>query len=192
MKKIVIIICFGLITMSTQAQFNVGVTIGPQIPLGSMSDAMKIGFGFNIAGKYMVNQQIGVGLNIGYSSFGSTPITYQGQVVSTTLTSSGSAVPITALFEYHIGKGKFKPYVGADLGLYNFSHTYNSESGLNGSSIPVSFSKMYFGFAPTAGALFELNNKFSLCANLKYNFIASTGGSSTYMGINIGAFYKIK
>ena len=187
MKKIFIVFFLGFFALNTQAQFSAGATVGPQIPLGAMADAMKIGFGFNIAGKYLLMDHLALGLNIGYVSFGKKSI----ENVSSYST-SGSTLPITALVEYQIGKGKVKPYVGVDLGLYRFSTTINVvDKGLN-STLPISFSKMYFGFAPTAGALFELNDKFSLCANLKFNFIAATGGSRTYLGINIGAFYKIK
>jgi hypothetical protein len=123
----------------------------------------------------MLKENMAVGLNLGYSTFGSD---YEGM--------SCSFMPITGLFEYHFGTGNIKPYVGADLGLYNVGAKFK----YMGTS--TSDSEIHFGFAPTGGVLYGLSDLLSLCGNLKYNVVLGDGGSSSYLGINVGIIYKIK
>jgi opacity protein-like surface antigen len=175
MKKTLLIAAMLLVFGVTQAQIHVGATIGPQFPLGDFGDAAKAGFGLNVAGKYMLNENMAVGLNLGYTRFGTGVEDF-----------SYSMIPVTGLFEYHFGTGNIKPYAGADLGLYSFGVKFKigDESS--------SDSKMYFGFAPTVGALYGLSDKLSLCANLKFNCVLSEGDASTWLGLNVGAIIKIK
>jgi hypothetical protein len=56
----------------------------------------------------------------------------------------------------------------------------------------ASDSKIYLGFAPTGGVLYKLNEKLSLCANLKYNDVMSEGDNAKWIGINVGEIIKIK
>ena len=175
MKRNLLIGAMLLIFSISQAQINVGATIGPQIPMGSFGDSFNVGFGFNAAGKYMLQENMAVGLNLGYSRFGTDSDGF-----------SGSMVPITGLFEYHFTSGKFKPYIGADLGLYRYGVKYE----ISGSTSKDS--EIYFGFAPTGGVLYGLNENLSLCANLKLNYVIAEGDGVTWLGLNFGAFFKIK
>jgi hypothetical protein len=111
MKKIQIIafVLLGFIAFNSQAQINVGATIGAQFPVGKFGDVFKTGFGFNAVGKYMLKENIAIGLNLGYTKFGTD---YDGY--------SCSMVPITGLFEYHFSFGNIEPYIGADLGIYDY------------------------------------------------------------------------
>ena len=175
MKKILLVAAMLLIFGIAQAQINVGATIGVQIPTGNFGDGYKTGFGINAVGKYMLNENMAVGLNLGYSRFGTGVTDF-----------SSSMIPITGLFEYHFGTENIKPYIGADLGLYDYmvKIKFLGESS--------SDSKIFFGFAPTAGVLYGLNDNLSLCANLKYNYVTSEGDAATWLGINVGVVYKIK
>jgi outer membrane protein W len=175
MKKTILLGVMLLIFGVSQAQIHVGATIGPQFPMGNFSDGFNIGFGFNVVGKYMLKENMAVGLNLGYTRFGTGS---EGV--------TGSMIPITGLFEYHFDAGNIKPYVGADLGLYSYGVKYK----LFGET--ASDSKVYFGFAPTVGALYALNDKLSLCANLKFNCVLTEDNSATWLGLNVGAIFKIK
>ena len=179
MKKVLILVfvLFGLGALNSQAQINVGATVGAQLPMGNFGDAYNTGFGFNLSGKYMLNDNMAVGLNLGYNAFGSEIEGFKS-----------SMMPITALFEYQFGDGPFKPYVGADLGLYIFG--YKIEMTIMGQTIKESGSDMYFGFAPVAGVLYGLSDNLSLNGNLKYNFVMSEGDASTFLGINVGVVYS--
>jgi len=182
MKKVYILIIalLCIVVLNTQAQISIGATVGGQIPMGSFADACKVGFGFNVVGKYMLKENIAVGLNLGYQRFGTKLGDMEGVSVA------GSWIPVTALFEYHFGTGKAKPYIGADAGLYRFTATAHS----GGMSVSASVSD--FGFAPVFGITSGINDNLSFCANVKYNCVLTEGEASSWIGINAGLIFKIK
>jgi outer membrane protein W len=182
MKKVLVLIFAFLciIVFNAQAQIDVGATIGLQIPTGSFGDGAKTGFGINLVGKYNLNSNIALGLNLGDQFFGMKDTGISG------LSASASIVPITGLFEYHFGSGKVKPYLGADLGLYIVTAKAKYQGQTSSST------KTYFGFAPVGGILYGINEKLSFCANLKYTDVLSEVDSTTWLGINVGIIYKIE
>ena len=178
MKKLLVIVGFvisGLLVNNAKAQISIGATLGSNFFAGEAK------FGFNLFGKYEFKEKMLAGLNIGYTGMGSSEITTPFYTESF----SSSLLPITGLFEYHFGGEKIKPYVGGDLGFYSFKAT------LKINSIITSSSSTYLGLAPTAGAFYEINDKFLLCANFKYNIILSSA-IGTFGGLNFGAVYKLK
>ena len=172
--KVLVLVLFGFIALNSQAQFNVGVTVGPQLPMGDFGDTWNTGFGANVFAKYMLNDNMGLGLNVGYYSFGSD---FEGF--------TASMMPITAFYHYYFGDSDFKPYIGADIGLYNYGYEMELDLGAFG-TIKADDSKMYFGFAPTAGVLYGLNDKLSLVGNIKYHVVSTEESSSSFLGINVG------
>lgn len=182
MKKALILIALfiGFIVFSAQAQINVGATVGVQIPTGSMSDGMKTGFGFDLLGKYMLNENLALGVDIGWARFGTEDLGIEEDV-----NASGQFIPITALAEYHFGTGKVKPFVGADLGMYIFKIKASYQG------ISASTSDSYFGFAPIAGIEYDIKDNLAFTANLKYNYILVEEDDGSYFGINAGVILKI-
>jgi opacity protein-like surface antigen len=182
MKKISVLICglFCLIVFNANAQLNIGATIGVQIPTGSMADGMKTGFGFDVMGKYMLNDNLAVGVDFGWARFGTEDLGFEEDV-----SASGSFIPLTGLVEYHFGTGKVKPFLGADLGLYIFKvkATYQG--------ISASTSESYFGFAPLGGIEYDINDNLAFTANLKYNFVLAEGDNANYLGINVGMIFRL-
>ena len=175
MKKFLVITAFlasSFLINNAGAQISVGATFGPNFFTGNSN------IGFTLSGKYQVQEKMIAGLNLGYSSMGSFNLGYLNST-------SFSLIPISGLFEYHFGGEKIKPYVGGDLGLY----TYRVSSKVN--EIKTSYSNTYLGIAPTAGALYDINDKLSLCANFKYNIILSSG-SGAFSALNFGVVYKLK
>ncbi len=175
MKSIFLISVMLLIFSISQAQVELGITLGAQIPTGDLSNGTKTGFGLNAVGKYFIQENIALGLNLGYSKFETDA---EGV--------SFSIVPVTGLFEYYFNSQKVRPYVGADIGAYSFGAKVEY-MGINESD-----SKIYFGFAPTGGLLCRISDQLSFCANLKYHYVTSEGGSSTWLGINAGVVIKLK
>ena len=179
-KTLILIVAFIVfIVFSTQAQINVGATVGVQIPTGSMADGMKTGFGFDLLGKYMLNENLAVGVDIGWARFGTEDLDYED------VEASGQFIPLTALAEYHFGTGKVKPFVGADLGLYIFKVKAKYQG------ISASTSESYFGFAPLAGIEYDIKDNLAFTANLKYNYILIEDDDGSYFGINVGIIYKL-
>lgn len=157
-------------TFSATAQISIGASVGAQLPMGDFGDVFNTGFGINGVAKYDLNENMKVGLNVGYNSFGSD---LNGV--------SASLIPVTGLFEYYLPMEGFKPYIGADLGFYNIKLE----------ALGISDSETYIGFAPTAGVLYDFTEQLSFNANLKYNYIDADNDNITYVGVNLGLVYKL-
>ena len=181
--KIFVFVFIGLFAFGAQAQINIGATVGLTLPMGDFGNGLNTGFGFNAIGKYSLSNNMAVGVSVGYSSFGtgSENLSY-------------GVIPITGLFEYSFGSGAFKPYLGADLGLYMFrsklSYTFLGTTTSNTDT------KSYFGFAPTGGVMYEISKNLSICGNLKYNMVFAKDAldnstTSTWLGINAGVIFKL-
>ena len=187
MKKtlFLIVVLVVILVPKAQAQINIGATVGLQIPTGSMGDVLKTGFGFDLLGKYMLNENVAVGLDIGWARYG---IDLSGYDVPSgyDVSGSGSYVPITALIEYHFGTGKVKPFLGADLGLYI------AKAKVTVDGISVSESKTNFGFAPVGGIEYDIKDNLAFTANVKYNYILTGDDvNDAYFGINAGIIFKL-
>jgi len=182
MKKIsLLIVAFiGLIVFNTQAQIHLGGTIGLQIPTGDMADGMKTGFGLDLLGKYYLNDNIAIGLDVGWARFGVEDMGFEEDIDA-----SGAFVPLTALVEYHFGTGKVKPFIGADLGLYIFKVKASYQG------VSASTSESYFGFAPVGGIEYDIKDNLAFTANLKYNYIMIEDSNGSYLGINAGVIFKL-
>jgi len=104
MKKIIttfgaVLFAYLLFNNEAKAQVSVGANIG----MFKFFDFVPQ-LGFNLNGKYSINDKIRVGANLGYY-FNDGFIT----------------MPITGLFEYSFSDNDFSPYAGADIGIYRFA-----------------------------------------------------------------------
>lgn len=166
---------FVFILSHTQiyGQFGAGAQLGFLNPIGENgSDAH---YGFNFQGKYDVDENMRVGLNIGHYFRRETIPTFLGTTTITT-----AFTPITALFEYSFIKEDFEPYGGIDMGLYRAAV----------SSGQFSNSESYFGLAPTAGARYSISQKFFIDGGLKFHLILSDENTtSSAIGFNAGVLY---
>ena len=178
------------------AQIKLGLSPGIQLPLGDFGDAVNLGFGGGISGEYLVTENIGVGLNVGY-------FTFSGKDLPAGYKDSYSIIPITLDGKYYFMTEGFKPYGGLDLGLYMLGNKWETpEENLGfGVVIPAeskSETKSYFGFAPVVGVQYDLTDNLALDLNLKYNYVLSgekVEGEKTpdftSFGINVGIVYTI-
>jgi len=175
MKKITIVamIVFSFFTKSSFAQLQAGFQLGPQFPMGNMSD-YNTGFGLIATAKYFVNDDAAFGLNVGFNRFG----TGYDDI-------NGSFIPITALFEYNLSGEMLVPYLGFDLGGYNYSFKYVIWGRT------YSDSKFYFGFAPSAGLKYDFNDNIYFTGCLKWNYVMTDNDDADWLGLNIGVFYKL-
>jgi len=176
MKKISILVLtlLFLLVFDIHAQLNVGATVGAQIPVGSSMEGFKTGLGVNVTGRYLIKENMAIGVNIGYLGLGTPDFGYDEVSVSS------SFIPITGLFEYYIGSEKVKPYFGIDAGVYLF-RVKASAMGVSAST-----TETYVGFAPVGGIMIDLSEKISFVANAKYHFVLSEGDNATMIGIHAG------
>jgi len=152
----------------TNARFKLNVSTGVQLPMKSFSDGAKTGFGGEFNAKYLVNGNIGIGLGVGYYTFGLKDIYEHGHPLHNSLKGNYSIIPIVGKFSYAFGPFTLKPYLGADLGLYIYglNHEYPAEWG----GLKSLGSDNIFGFAPVFGFEYSISENFGLDINTKCNF----------------------
>jgi len=98
-----VLLCF--FSYNVNAQIVGGATVGLQAPMGDFGDAAKLGVGINLTGKYMLKENMAVGLNLGYNRFGAEDFGFDEYDIKATY----SIIPITGLFEYHFTGKTVKP-----------------------------------------------------------------------------------
>ena len=171
-KKITLVAAIILFAFGVNAQIKLNAGASLVLPMGDFGDAFKTSFGFNVGGKYMLNDKMAVGANIGY-------VMLQPETKISGVTYS--MMPIVGSFTYYLGGEGFKPYAGIDLGYYIIK--------ASGGGISISTSD--FGFAPTVGFEYGFSDKLSLDVNAKYHYIMSDPDASSAVGIIIGIAYAL-
>ena len=178
MKKLLVAVALVMFAFSANAQLKIGVGGGVALPMGDFGDGFKMGFGGGVAGKYMLNEKLALGLNLGYYSFTAKDEAGGSDV-------KFSVMPITALVNYYFATEGFKPYVGADLGFY----ACKSKVSVLGMDVSATATKL--GFAPTLGFEYGFSDKMGLDVNAKYHYITTEGSSTSYVGINLGLVFTL-
>lgn len=167
-------------------QGTFGINVGSAWNTGISGATQNIGFGGLLAGRYMANEKLGVGLNFAY---------YYAPVsgLPSGLTANSSLIPITAAVDYKFKEEGFTPFVGAELGYVAAS------SSVASGGITVSASGGGFGLAPTFGIFLPLSDAIDLNINVKYYYASVSqtvsGVSSTtnvsWIPINAGVRFKL-
>ncbi len=173
MRKIVtILLAIFLIagfTNTSKAQISIGGNAGIALPMGSWNSAVGMGFGASANGEYEFKENMFIGLNIGYYSFGE----------KNSSGVSASFIPIVADFKYFFQTEGFMPYAGAGLGMF----METAKASFLGVSTSASTSG--FGFVPMVG--FWMGDGFKYGASLKYNAVGDA-----FLGVNFGVIYPLK
>jgi hypothetical protein len=192
MKKITTVLCLVLfVAVASHAQefkkFNVGVGLGYAKPGGKGAGG---GVLFAIEPAYRVNDALSVGLRMEWA----VVVRGLSQDVSTYDASAAAIGSYTVNGKYYLSNAKFRPFVGAGVGIYKLAAVSVSSSGAAGAGAD---SKI--GFYPRVG--FDLGH---FNVTLDYNIVGATKfdayvGSSTtpqsletkngYFGIRIGGFF---
>ena len=127
MKKVLFTLI--IISCAFSGKFDVGIAFIGQLPQGEfMNEGVPTGFGLDLDGLWYPSAQVGLGLNLGFSQYGSSerkiPFSYY----------TGYSVTITEETTNGIGyghllvrivpfQGVFRPYFDALLGIKNLSTT---------------------------------------------------------------------
>lgn len=190
----------GIVTGSvftSNAQIAIGLTGGMGLPMGDMSNKDKgslgSGFGGGLTGRYFLNDNMAVGVNISYFSFTVND-------VPSGVTASYNNMPITAAFDYYFMDEGFKPYAGLEAGFINASYKTSANS------TDINFSKGGLLVAPVVGFAYGINENIDLMLNAKYMYGMTSGkqdvtvsGTSvsvdtydaTFLNFNLGVSYKL-
>jgi hypothetical protein len=182
MKKLMtIVLAIVLIagfTSTTKAQISIGAKAGIALPMGTFGDAVGLGFGGSAIGEYAINENMAVGLNIGY-------YTFSGKTIAGFDMPSYSIIPILADFKYFLQTEGFRPYVGAGIGMY-MSSMADYTMTMFGTTVTVpGGSTSDFGFSPKVG--FWMGDGFQYGACIDYNIVSN----ANHLGINVGFIYPL-
>ena len=170
-----VILIAGFSSVSN-AQISIGAKAGIAMPMGDFGDGYNMGFGGVATGEYSLNDNMSLGLNIGFYTFG-------GKDLPSGVTASFNVIPIIADFKYYFQTEGFIPYAGLGLGLHMQTSKYSA------SIIDVSTSESNFAIIPKAG--FWMGDDFKWGASLEYNIVSFAENSVGHLGINVGILYPL-
>lgn len=180
-KKIALFAVAALLAVGASAQIKVNVGGGLALPMGDFGDGFKMGYGVNVGGKYMLNEKMAVGAGLGYFMF-------KPKEEAAGVDSKFTIMPISGNFTYYFSTEGFKPYAGADLGLYMWKS--KTEGEVLGIPFEVELDGNDIGFAPMVGFEYGFSDKLALDVNAKYNYIMTEEEATSYVGINVGVSYS--
>lgn len=190
MKKISTVLCFVLLAaVAANAQefkkFNVGVGLGYAMPGGEGSGG---GVLFAIEPAYRVTDAIAVGLRMEWA----VVVRGLSESVSTYDASAAAIGSYTINGKYYFSNAKFRPFVGAGVGMYKLAAVSVSSSGAAGAAAETKI-----GFYPRVGfdlGHFNVTLDYNIVGATKFDAVVGTTTQSLetkngYFGIRIGAFF---
>lgn len=156
MKKILFTICLmtGLF-VAAQAQMSITPRASLAMPQGLLDRVAGNGFGYGLDLDYAVNDELRLGVSAGQYRFNAEVFGFNINAIDFTIT------PITASVKYLLPGTLLKPYIGLEGGMYNFRV---GAAGFN-------TSRQYFGFAPSLGVLYPINERMDFFANAQYHIM---------------------
>lgn len=199
MKKVIFTsICFALLLFTTdslQAQqpwkHQINLEVGYAAPYGDFNEAADIGGSGGIGATYYFQfldyRQFFFSAYVGY--FFDYP--YNGFTAGGTAEFSHTLMPILLGARYNFSLTGFQPYVGFEVGVFNFTFI---QEGFE----KVENTEMYSGVSPKVGFRYPVVPQIDIDVNFKAPFVFVSGntsdsGSDLYMqwGINVGFSYTI-
>ena len=204
MKKLLVaVVVLALIavvstTSMATGKMNLGVGADLLLPMGTFGDAVSMGFGGSVRGQYDFTPMASGGVTIGYYTWSGKDMTQGGVTVKG---AKFSGLPIRVFGKYYfMPEGeKLRVYGIAELGMFFGSSgdvtVANPAAGFPGQ--PATFtsaggSSTNFNYAPGIGLELPLGSGTTkLDASVRYDGIATTGGSSGSLGVRVGVLFPI-
>jgi outer membrane protein W len=165
-------ILFTLCSTVAFGQMSIGGGLGLLTPMGQNSGSNQ--FGLNLMGRYEINDDLYMGVNIGYYQKSNNQT-----VLGTTFKSSVFSLPVSLTGQYLFLRDDFRPYISADLGLFTMGARFNGASS----------SASYLSIAPGTGARYALNKELSLDFSVRYNILFISNNTTGILATNIGLLY---
>ena len=183
-----ILLASSLFTTAS-AQVSLGVAGAAAFRWGTIGKFESLGGGYNIEARYVIKNRLAVGANYRFVTFG--PEKPLASNVKYNLYYTNYSVSA----EYYIikyNKGKFRPYVGADFGRYNFYTLTTIDLGKPIGKISQKLNKDYFGFAPVIGLSYRVFKRLDIYVTNRYDFVfIEKGAPIGYTSLNLGVKYDL-
>ena len=174
MKKIlslaVVLMLAASVSFAAELEKKFELGIGGGVGL-NLTAGYDLGFGGQVSGLYRINENLGVGLGIGYETFSVTGVSGW----------SDADLSILALLKYSFGTEKIKPYLLAEAGMGNYIVSFSGASA----------SSMYPEIGGGAGVQFGLSDNANLVLQGTVNVLIATGGTWTYVPVDLGVNFNI-
>ena len=187
MKKIILALIISACSLQSKAQFfeqdinyvNAGYGLG--IGYGRLLNAYQAYDGYKFSGfgpvalsyERGITDNIGVGLAIGYSSFGATWLqtTYDYKYRWTTL-----SVMARGAYHFNVRNRQFDPYAGVGVGFLKFGYKWESaDPNFNEDLYNVNLGTP-LGYQIFLGARYMFNDNFGAYAELGYGLSVANAG----------------
>jgi outer membrane protein W len=186
-KKLVLTVIFAVaVVFSVNAQLRVGGGLMTGLPMGDFSDGYKFGIGGGVSGEYMVTENIGIGLKVGYMSYSAKNQDQAGLA-------GVDIEPLKMVPFYASGNYHFMPdedlnfYGGLDLGINMISQTVTVSVPFFGTQKQEE-NRNEFAIVPKVGATYKLNDQLGLDFNTGYAIV----GDTEYVPLNLGVTYMLE
>ena len=186
MKRLAILLTFAVLvsfaTTNVSAQLpQMMVTgqLGYHQPMSDFADFADRGLGVGATFDYFLMPNLSIYGMLGYTSWSNTDLEELDQWLDITLTE----IPFKAGVKYFLSDKDFMPYVGAELGMHNFTVKYDVT--VLGISVPGdSETESEIGFAPVVGFLMPISDNLYFIGCAKYTVI----NTDNYYDVDGGSF----
>ncbi len=202
-KLLLVVVALAFVAFAASgsfAQSKLSLSIGADVllPMGTFGDGVSTGFGGSVRGQYNVTPMFSAGFTLGYYTWSGKDQTI-GTVTVTGVNFKG--IPVRAFGKYYfMPEGeKARVYGIAELGMF-FGSTSdvtipNPAAGFPGQPANITVaggSSSNFNYAPGIGAEFGLGSgNTKLDVAVRYDGIATTGGSSGSIGGRVGVLFPL-
>lgn len=200
MKKTILLTAVALFVGGmANAQIRIGAGINTGLPMGADATDAELGFGIGagITAEYMLNDNIGVGLNLSNVSFSNEVETTDPLTgISSSTKSTLSAMPINLMANYYFMPGEdFNFYAGLSAGLN--MNTLSVEAETMGLSTSADINGNGLGLCPRIGFNYMFSDNLGLDFNAGFMLNSFTPENAeesvnfSYLPINIGVVYAL-
>ena len=186
MVALLVLVCSALSVAQTAGGWSVGVGAEGGVPIGDFSNVSSFGIGGTAWAGYNVDPSFLLAVKSGYLVF-----SVKDALKPANVSASVKIIPIVLEGKYFfMPTGDTRVYGAADAGLYLLD--IGASASVGGVSVSVSTTTSKFGFAPTLGAQFKVGDKMYVDAHGNYTYIATDGGSTSYIGFGLGLAFDLQ
>lgn len=182
MKKAlsILLLSLGLLAYSeSKAQMQLGLDLGPSLPIGDFNDYADTGLGFKFIFKYFFDDNLALMANLGYSNFDNEDNDFFGRGRDRF---DFNILPININIEYYFEGDKVQPYLSGGLGIYSLSIGDDDIFDDN------RYSSTEVGLDLGGGLVFPIKDKIYLSGDLKFHLIEN----ASFIGLNFGVLFDLK
>lgn len=187
MTKVMMTLLLALWGLAAQGQTNLSLNLNYCPPLSDgLADVAEAGLGATLQARYLVAKRVNLGLTVGYLYFDAKP-----HFSSTATGDDGMAdahtviIPATAGVDFQLLTGKVRPWLGVDVGFYNYRYIETKEKR-RGIEREATINETKPAIAPGAGLAVRLNDGADVALAARYNYIMTEHEATTFLTCSVG------